>query len=498
MYTNYPTRFIQIIVYIFSNALLYKKMIIKKLLKSLIVQKKKQFFNCFFILFVALTYASSIGGSWAFEFATYVIDARSGDFLYGKNYRKKLHPASLTKMMTLYLTFNELKNNRIKLDELVTISSNASSEPPSKLGLKKGQKISVRNLLRGAAIRSANDAATALGEFISGSESKFSDYMTLTARKMGMKDTTFQNAHGLTSKKHLSTPQDMAILARRLIYDFPEYYNLFGRISVNVIGKTLYNTNRKFLSSYSGSDGIKTGFTSSAGFNLAASAKRGNKRIIGIVFGSSSVSLRNKRMVELLDIGFANSKQTVAFKNLEKLYLYPDIINRLGKNSLLALSKKPLERPISMNNFTSNEENFLSNKIDEIILEVNNTSNQFYKIVQFSESPLIRPSLIFGNNESYRNINEIENDKINIETNSIMVGFYYNKYNAQQDLPSILLSDSSLTNKVNAEVIKDVYMKKQGFRINIYPLSKKSALRACEKIKASGELCEISSKPFYK
>ncbi len=127
--------------------------------------------------------------------------------------------------MTLYLTFNELKNDRIELDELVTISSNASNEPPSKLGLKKGQKVSVRNLLRGAAIRSANDAATALGEFISGSENKFADYMTLTAREMGMKDTIFQNAHGLTSSKHLSTPRDMAILARRLIYDFPEYYS---------------------------------------------------------------------------------------------------------------------------------------------------------------------------------------------------------------------------------------------------------------------------------
>ena len=140
-----------------------------------------------------------------------------------------------------------------------------------------------------------------------------------------MKDTTFKNAHGLTSAKHISTPKDMAILARRLIYDFPEYYNLFGRNSVNVLGRTLYNTNRKFLSQYNGSDGIKTGFTSSAGFNLAASAKRGNKRIIGVVFGSSSVSLRNKRMTELLNIGFANSKENVAFTSL-KNYLYTLIL----------------------------------------------------------------------------------------------------------------------------------------------------------------------------
>ena len=469
-------------------------MLMVRFLRFLIIQKKKILVNYIFILFVTLGYASTIQFSMAFEFATYVIDARSGEFLYGKNYRKRLHPASLTKMMTLYLTFNELKNDRIELDELVTISSNASNEPPSKLGLKKGQKVSVRNLLRGAAIRSANDAATALGEFISGSENKFADYMTLTAREMGMKDTIFQNAHGLTSSKHLSTPRDMAILARRLIYDFPEYYNLFGRISVNAIGRTLYNTNRKFLSLYSGSDGIKTGFTSSAGFNLAASAKRGNKRIIGIVFGSSSVSLRNKRMVELLDIGFANSKQTVAFNNLKKLYLHPNIINRSGKNSLLKLSKKPLKRPKFIIDFTSNKENILGDQINELVFEVNNSSDQIYKTVQFSRRPLIRPLFVFETKESYDHVRKVEDEKTNIETISIIVGFYYNKYNAEQDLPSILLSDSSLSDKVNAEVIKDVYMKKQGFRINIYPLSKKSALRACEKIKASGELCEISDK----
>ncbi|MFL2803255.1 MAG: D-alanyl-D-alanine carboxypeptidase family protein [Paracoccaceae bacterium] len=458
-------------------------MLIINFLKYVIIQKKKIILNYLYIFFLILIFASTVKGSSAFEFATYVIDARTGDFLYGKNYLKKLHPASLTKMMTLYLTFNELKNNRIKLDELVTISSNASIEPPSKLGLKKGQKVSVRNLLRGAAIRSANDAATALGEFISGSENKFSDYMTLTAIEMGMKDTTFQNAHGLTSSKHLSTPKDMAILARRLIYDFPEYYNLFGRTSVNVIGRTLYNTNRKFLSLYSGSDGIKTGFTSAAGFNLAASAKRGNKRVIGIVFGSSSVALRNKRMTELLDIGFSNSKKVVVLNSLKKLHLYPNMINKSGRNTLLQLSREPIKRPKFMNDITSNKENIFSNQINELILEVNNSSDQTYTTVEFSKKPLFRPFAMI----------QTRDDKKYIEMISIMVGFYYNKYNAEQDLPSILLNDSSLTDKVNAQIIKDIYMKKQGFRIKISPLSRKSSLRVCEKIKASGELCEISN-----
>ena len=448
-----------------------------------------KYLNSLVIIFFIFSTSSFLN---AFEFATYVIDARSGDFLYGKNYNKKLHPASLTKMMTLYLAFNELKNNRIKLDQTVSISSNASKEPPSKLGLKKGQRVSVRNLIRGAAIRSANDAATALGELISGSENKFADYMTLAAQQMGMKDTTFKNAHGLTSAKHISTPKDMAILARRLIYDFPEYYNLFGRNSVNVLGRTLYNTNRKFLSQYNGSDGIKTGFTSSAGFNLAASAKRGDKRIIGVVFGSSSVSLRNKRMTELLNIGFANSKENVAFTSLKKLSLYPNIINISGENSLLKVSKEPIKRPLILEKIPLVENNKNSDEIEKLIIGLNNYLKMEFKLVEYSKIPLVRPASFMIKGKKITNLKNNQNIEENQSPLSIMVGFYYNKYNAELDLPGILLNDSSLTDEVNAEVVSVVYMKKQGFRINISPLTKQNAIRACEKIKALGQLCEIS------
>ena len=448
-----------------------------------------KYLNSLVIIFFIFSTSSFLN---AFEFATYVIDARNGDFLYGKNYNKKLHPASLTKMMTLYLAFNELKNNRIKLDQTVSISSNASKEPPSKLGLKKGQRVSVRNLIRGAAIRSANDAATALGELISGSENKFADYMTLAAQQMGMKDTTFKNAHGLTSAKHISTPKDMAILARRLIYDFPEYYNLFGRNSVNVLGRTLYNTNRKFLSQYNGSDGIKTGFTSSAGFNLAASAKRGDKRIIGVVFGSSSVSLRNKRMTELLNIGFANSKENVAFTSLKKLSLYPNIINISGENSLLKVSKEPIKRPLILEKIPLVENNKNSDEIEKLIIGLNNYLKMEFKLVEYSKIPLVRPASFMIKGKKITNLKNNQNIEENQSPLSIMVGFYYNKYNAELDLPGILLNDSSLTDDINAEVVSVVYMKKQGFRINISPLTKQNAIRACEKIKALGQLCEIS------
>ena len=435
----------------------------------------------------------------SYDFATYLIDARTGHFLHGQNYKKKLHPASLTKMMTLYLTFNEIKNNRINLDDLVTISPNASREPPSKLGLLARQKVTVRSLVRGAAIRSANDAATALAEHISGSEAKFADYMTITAREMGMKNTNFRNAHGLTSPNHLSTPKDMAILARRLILDFPEYYNLFGRISVTTLGRKLYNTNRKFLGNYTGADGIKTGFTSSAGFNLAASAMRKNVRLIGIIFGGGSVALRNKRMQELLDIGFAKAPANSDVLSLKKLILSPEIINRAGLNSLLTVSQIPRSRPHNDFFKTGNIE-LIPSQLEKIVNEVqesfsvhDNTGavTKFGSLLNLNQPPA-RPNDLTPNKLFNEKIKSDQNKTSSIKKNAaILVGFYYNKYNAEKDLPGILLSDTSLLQDVQTEISKETFMDKLGYRIRISPLSEISAQRACAKIRATGELCEV-------
>ena len=148
----------------------------------------------------------------AYPFATYVMDAKTGKTLYGQNSDTRLHPASLTKMMTLYIVFHEVESKRLKLDQRVTISRNAAREPPSKFGYKIGQKVTIRFLIRAAAIRSANDAATALAEAVSGSEKAFGIYMTNVARAMGMNNTQFKNANGLTATNHFSSAEDMAIL----------------------------------------------------------------------------------------------------------------------------------------------------------------------------------------------------------------------------------------------------------------------------------------------
>ncbi len=240
----------------------------------------------------------------AAPYAAMVMDARSGKVLHARNADTRLHPASLTKMMTLYVVFEAIENGEISLDTKVRISKHAASEPPSKLGLKAGQRISLRYLVRAAAVKSANDAATALAEAIEGSEARFARRMNRTAKALGMTRTTFKNAHGLTESGHLSTARDMTLLGRHLFYDYPQYYNLFSRMTADAGVKKVYHTNRKLLASYRGADGIKTGYTRAAGFNLVASAERGNERIIATVFGGQSVSSRNARVAELLDLGF--------------------------------------------------------------------------------------------------------------------------------------------------------------------------------------------------
>lgn len=265
------------------------------------------------VLVAALSLAGGPGANAA-PYAAMVMDARSGKVLHSRNADTRLHPASLTKMMTLYVVFDAVRRGEIGLDDLVTVSHNAASEPPSKLYLKAGQRIALRYLIRASAVKSANDAATAMAEAVSGSEAAFTARMTATARALGMGKTTFKNAHGLTQAGHLSTARDMTVMGRALFYHFPEYYNLFSRNSTSAGGKTVYNTNRKLLAAYRGADGIKTGYTRAAGFNLVASAERGDARIIATMFGGSTAAARNRRVAELLSMGFERAPSRVAVR----------------------------------------------------------------------------------------------------------------------------------------------------------------------------------------
>jgi D-alanyl-D-alanine carboxypeptidase len=298
---------------------------------------------------VLLTYLS-VGVAYAAPYAAMVIDARSGEVLHSRNADTRLHPASLTKMMTLYVVFDAVERGEITLDTPVRVSRNAAAEPPSKLYLKEGQRIRLRYLIRASAVKSANDAATAMAEAISGSEAAFADRMTRTARALGMNDTTFKNAHGLTESGHMSTARDMTTMGRALFFHFPAYYHLFSRNAVDAGGKTVYNTNRKLLAAYRGADGIKTGYTRAAGSNLVASAERGDKRIIATMFGGSSSAARNARVAELLDMGFQRAPTRVALNRPAR----PDL-TRIARGApsgapatrlAVAQSDRPVPRPV--------------------------------------------------------------------------------------------------------------------------------------------------------
>ena len=238
-------------------------------------------------------------------FSSIVIDASTGVVLSEMNADVPNHPASLTKIMTLYLTFEALKESRIRLDSVLPVSEHAANQDPSKLGLNPGDAVTVENLILGVVTKSANDAAVTLAEGIGGSESAFADRMSKKARELGMNATGFRNASGLPNPNQVTTARDMSILAQAVLHDFPQYYHYFSTPRFNYEGQVFENHN-KLLKSYAGADGIKTGFIRTSGFNLVASAERKGRRLIGVVMGSQSPNIRNAQMTHMLDASFSD------------------------------------------------------------------------------------------------------------------------------------------------------------------------------------------------
>jgi D-alanyl-D-alanine carboxypeptidase len=232
-----------------------------------------------------------------------VMDARTGEILYSERSDSPRYPASVTKVMTFYLVFDALSSGKLHLDDQVVISPLAASQPPTKLGLRPGETISVQNALYGMAVHSANDMAMALAERVGGTESRFAQMMNLKAQQLGMANTHFVNPNGLPDSRHISSAHDIAVLTRALLRDFPQYYYIFGTQEFTYRGRTYVNTNH-LLGKMAGVDGVKTGFTNAAGFNLDASAMRNGHRLIAVVMGSSSGSVRNADVENLLLTGF--------------------------------------------------------------------------------------------------------------------------------------------------------------------------------------------------
>jgi D-alanyl-D-alanine carboxypeptidase len=235
-----------------------------------------------------------------------VIDAETGQVLRELNPDAETYPASLTKMMTLYLTFEALNQGRLRLDQYLPVSEAAAAHNPSKLGLRPGEAVSVQDLILGIVTKSANDAAAVLAEGLGGgSEPAFATQMTQKAHQLGMSRTFYRNASGLPDPGQLTTARDIARLALALIHDFPREYRYFSVKEFDFQGR-IVNGHDHLLDEYPGTDGIKTGFTVASGFNLATSAVRNGRRLIGVILGGESGRIRDGEMAKLLDLGFGD------------------------------------------------------------------------------------------------------------------------------------------------------------------------------------------------
>ena len=251
----------------------------------------------FVIMYLALTAVSA----HATGTSSIVIDAKSGNVLYSNNAEELRYPASLTKLMTLYIAFNALENGKLKLTDKLRVSNTAASRSPSKLGMPSGSYIDVKTLIHALIVKSANDCATVLAEALSPSEAEFAKLMTKTAHRLGMHRTTFKNASGLPNSAQKTTAKDLAILGAAIYHHFPQYYHLFSLTEFQYNGMT-YKTHNYLLNDSLGTDGMKTGYTAASGFNILTSAQQGNYRVIAVTMGHKKVKERDEDISKMMEI----------------------------------------------------------------------------------------------------------------------------------------------------------------------------------------------------
>ena len=418
-----------------------------------------------------------IGGTAAnaAPYAALVMDARNGEVYHSRGADRRQHPASLTKMMTLYLAFEAVRDKRISLNQKVRISRHAARQVPSKIGLRAGRRYSIRDLIRATAVKSANDAAVALAEAIAGSEKAFASRMTARARQLGMSRTTFKNASGLTAKGQLSTARDMARLGRALFYDFPQYYNLFGRKTTVAAGKKIYATNRRLLSSYRGADGIKTGYTSAAGYNLVSSARRGSERVIAVVMGGKSSRWRNRRIAELLDLGFRKAPTHA------KVRQWPTVVVATSP----APQPRPLRGSVPASSLMAKAGDTLANAIVSKAAASTAVAGQGSPFAPLqSPLPAVRPGT-----KRFETRTASAARPSDDRSWSVQIGVFANEEIAIAELASAALSDISGLRNAGREVEETQLRSGSYYRARLTGLEAEHAKKACTALKSRGKDC---------
>ncbi|MCH9639327.1 MAG: D-alanyl-D-alanine carboxypeptidase [Betaproteobacteria bacterium] len=280
------------------------------------------------------------------RYASIVIDADTGEVLHESRANASRYPASLTKMMTLYMLFEAMKQRRMTLHTRMLVSTHSASMPQTNIGLLPGDTISVRKAIPALIVRSANDVAAVVAEALGGTESNFGRLMTDKARKLGMNSTTFRNASGLPNSAQKTTAKDMVILSARLMKDFPQHYHYFSTQSFQYKGVT-YNSHNRMIRNTEGVDGLKTGYIRASGFNVATSAKRGGRRVIAVVMGGKTAGSRDRHIANLLDRTFSKPP------TIRSASVTPNVIPGIGAPVPVPKFKppsnlKPVSKPIPL------------------------------------------------------------------------------------------------------------------------------------------------------
>ncbi|CUX36290.1 D-alanyl-D-alanine carboxypeptidase [Agrobacterium tumefaciens] len=314
-------------------------------------------------------------------YAHFIMDANTGKVLASRNADVLNHPASLTKMMTLYMTFEALHAGRLRWDQKITMSKNGASVIPSKLYVRQGQTFTVREAVYGMIVKSANDMAEGMGDHLGGSEARFAEMMTRKARQLGMSKTVFRNASGLPSKSQVTTARDMAKLGLALQRDFPKEYGLFAMESFSFRGKRIRGHNN-LMYRYQGMDGIKTGYTNASGFNLVSAINHNGRRVVGVVLGGKTARSRDAQMAALLEKALPqasrsrNTEQLVASANVSRTF-------DVAATAVPTASVPPTSVPLPM---------FAERRADPVAMQIATANSQMADMMQVSAIPRPAPA----------------------------------------------------------------------------------------------------------
>jgi D-alanyl-D-alanine carboxypeptidase len=421
------------------------------------------------------------------KYAAYVIHADTGDVLFDRYSTARRYPASLTKMMTLYLLFEELDAGELTLQSKLKVSARAAGQPPSKLGLKAGSTIDVETAIEALVVKSANDVAAVVAEHISGSEWRFAKKMTAKARSLGMSRTRFRNASGLPNSKQVTTARDMAVLGQRVVQDFPQYYHYFSAKSFTWGGRT-YASHNRLVKTYSGADGIKTGYTRRSGFNLVTTAVKGDNRLIGVVLGGRTSRSRDKHMRNILNKGFASIKRkptlvAALYRKTPAPRIKPTLLARLEQDATDAAAKKDQLRREIMT--AALVQPTIAPPADDrlgVLIAAADTDD-------FNEFERTRFAALDGD-EGF--VGEGDRQYVNEFSWTVQIGAYSTKQLAQEELEAAAIK-GGLTNRTRAVIPAPRADGTTLYRARFMNLSEIEAAAACAGLDDKGVSCFVAA-----